>query len=382
MVIQDMSNMPVKLSVVIPCFNEEQTLAACVDRVLGIQDEALSLEIILVDDCSHDGSRAIAESLARKHEEIRLICHTKNQGKGAALRSGFREASGDYVAVQDADLEYDPVELRDLLEPLRNGKADVVFGSRFLGGRPHRVLYFWHYLGNMFLTLLSNMFTDLNLTDMETCYKVFRREIIQSIEIQENRFGFEPEIVAKVAHLRPRVYEIGISYSGRTYEEGKKIGWRDGVRALYCIFRYSAYQLPVPMQLFIYLFIGSAAALVNLAVFLALVAAGLPLTVSTAFAFVVAAAINYRLCIALLFRHKARWNSTTEILAYVVVVAIVGAIDLGVTRMLHVAGNPPWLSKSIASIVGLIFNFAGRRYCVFPEKRTSIGAGRGPITSE
>lgn len=358
---------PVKLSIVIPCFNEEQTLATCVNRVLQIQDETLSLEVILVDDCSRDRSLALAESLAAKHPEIRVLRHTKNQGKGAALRTGFREAKGDYVAVQDADLEYDPVDLKGLLEPLRTGKADVVFGSRFLGGRPHRVLYFWHSLGNAILTFLSNMFTDLNLTDMEVCSKVFRREVIQGIKIQEDRFGCEPEIVAKVAQQRLRIYEMGISYSGRTYEEGKKVGWRDGVRALYCIFRYNAYHLPAPMQFLIYVFIGGASALVNLTIFLALMATGLSLTVSTTFAFVVAAAPNYFLCIALLFRHKARWNSATEILVYALVVIVSGALDLGMTRMLWTMGNPAWLSKSIASLVGLPFNFVGRRFWVFPE---------------
>jgi dolichol-phosphate mannosyltransferase len=213
----------VKLSVVIPCFNEEQTLAACVSKVLDIQDESLALEVILVDDCSRDRSLVVAEGLAVRHPEIRVLRHATNQGKGAALRTGFREATGDFVAVQDADLEYDPMELKGLLEPLRDGKADVVFGSRFLGGRPHRVLYFWHYLGNAFLTFLSNMFTDLNLTDMEVCYKVFHRDVIQSIQIEEDRFGFEPEIVAKIARRHLRIYEMGISYSGRTYEEGKKL---------------------------------------------------------------------------------------------------------------------------------------------------------------
>jgi dolichol-phosphate mannosyltransferase len=213
----------VKLSIVIPCFNEDQTLATCVSRVLEIQDETLSLEVILVDDCSGDRSLAIAEDLARKHPEIRVLRHATNQGKGAALRTGFREVTGDFVAVQDADLEYDPVELKALLEPFRSGKAEVVFGSRFLGGRPHRVLYFWHYLGNVCLTFLSNMFTDLNLTDMETCYKVFRRDAIQAIQIQEDRFGFEPDIVAKVAQQRLRIYESGISYAGRTYEKGRQL---------------------------------------------------------------------------------------------------------------------------------------------------------------
>lgn len=367
------SPVPVILSVVIPCFNEEHTLAACVDRVLEIQDKALSVEVILVDDCSRDGSFTIAEGLAAKHPEVRVLRHAKNQGKGAALRTGFREATGDFVAVQDADLEYDPMELRTLLEPLRAGKADVVFGSRFLGGRPHRVLYFWHYLGNAFLTFLSNMFTDLNLTDMEVCYKVFRRDVLQGIQIQEDRFGFEPEIVAKVARLRLRIYEMGISYFGRTYEEGKKIGWQDGIRALYCIFRYNAYHLPVPMQFLIYSFIGAASALVNLAIFIALMATGLSLTVSTPVAFVMAAAMNYLLCISLLFRHKARWSAANEILAYGVVVTVAGVLDFGLTKMLWTRGHPAWLSKSIASLVGLLLNFVGRRFWVFPEKPRGPG---------
>ena len=360
---------PVKLSIVIPCFNEEHTLDTCLNRVLEVQDEALAVEVIVVDDCSSDGSFAIAEHLARQHPEIRVLRHEQNRGKGAALRTGFREVTGDFVAIQDADLEYEPMELRDLLGPLRSGKADVVFGSRFLGGSPHRVLYFWHYLGNLFLTFLSNMFTDLNLTDMETCYKVFRREVIQSIHIEENRFGFEPEVVAKVAQQRLRIYEMGISYSGRTYEEGKKIGWRDGVRALYCIFRYNAYHLPLPMQFLIYLFIGGTAAVLNLVTFLVLLAAGAALTVSAPVAFVVAAAANYFLCVTLLFRHKARWSSATEIVVYGAVVIAAGVIDLEITRVLYFIGNPAWLSKAIASLAGLIFNFVGRRAWVFPERK-------------
>src|SRR5262245_42528019 len=278
------------------------------------------------------------EGTTSNHSELRVLLHGKNQVKAPALRSGFREATGDFVAVQDADLEYDPMELRGLLEPLRLGKADVVFGSRFLGGRPHRVLYFWHYLGNTFLTFLSNMFTDLNLTDMEVCYKVFRRVVIQAIEIQEDRFGFEPEIVAKVAQQRLRIYEMGISYSGRTYEEGKKIVWRDGIRALYCIFRYNAYHLPVPMQFLIYSLIGGVAAVINLLGFVALMAAGASLNVAAPFAFAVAAAANYGLCITLLFRHKIRWNSATEILVYGAVVIIGGVLDLGITRLLYSIG--------------------------------------------
>jgi glycosyltransferase involved in cell wall biosynthesis len=202
-----------------------------------VLDSKWVAEIIVVDDGSKDRSREILASI--DNAKVRVVLHDVNQGKGAALRTGFQHATSEFVIVQDADLEYDPSEYPLVLEPLLDDRADVVFGSRFLSGRPHRVLYFWHSLGNKFLTLMSNMFTDLNLTDMETCYKCFRREVIQSITIEEDRFGFEPEITAKLAKTRVRIYEVGISYSGRTYDEGKKIGWRDGVRAVYCIVRYS-----------------------------------------------------------------------------------------------------------------------------------------------
>jgi glycosyltransferase involved in cell wall biosynthesis len=220
--------------VVIPCYNEEATIQSLINLVL---DSKWVAEVIVVDDGSKDRSREILESI--DNEKVRVVLHEVNKGKGAALRTGFKHATSEFVIVQDADLEYDPSEYPLVLEPLLDDRADVVFGSRFLSGRPHRVLYFWHSLGNKFLTLMSNMFTDLNLTDMETCYKCFRREVIQSIDIEEDRFGFEPEITAKLAKSRVRIYEVGISYSGRTYDEGKKIGWRDGVRAVYCIVRYS-----------------------------------------------------------------------------------------------------------------------------------------------
>jgi glycosyltransferase involved in cell wall biosynthesis len=222
------------LSVIIPCYNEQGTIASLIAMV---QASPWVQEIIVVDDGSQDKSREILEAIS--DPQVRVIMHTVNQGKGAALRTGFSHATSEFVIVQDADLEYDPSEYPLVLEPLLDNRADVVFGSRFLSGRPHRVLYFWHSLGNRFLTLMSNMFTDLNLTDMETCYKCFRREVIQAIDIEEDRFGFEPEITAKLAKLHLRIYEVGISYSGRTYDEGKKIGWRDGVRAIYCIVRYS-----------------------------------------------------------------------------------------------------------------------------------------------
>jgi glycosyltransferase involved in cell wall biosynthesis len=222
------------LSVVIPCYNEEATIEALINLVLNSPWVA---EIIVVDDGSKDRSREILATV--NDPKVRVVLHDVNKGKGAALRTGFQHATSEFVIVQDADLEYDPSEYPLVLEPLLDDRADVVFGSRFLSGRPHRVLYFWHSLGNKFLTLMSNMFTDLNLTDMETCYKCFRREVIQSITIEEDRFGFEPEITAKLAKMRIRIFEVGISYSGRTYDEGKKIGWRDGVRAVYCIVRYS-----------------------------------------------------------------------------------------------------------------------------------------------
>ena len=225
-----------KLSVVMPIYNERATLRDVARRVLAV---GMELELICVDDGSSDGSREILTELQSQHPQIRVLLQPQNMGKGAALRRGIQEATGDFVIIQDADLEYDPAEYPVLLEPLIQGRADVVFGSRFLGGGPHRVLYFWHSVGNSILTLLSNCLTNINLSDMETCYKVFRREIIQAIPIEEDRFGFEPEITVKVARRHLRIYEVGISYQGRTYEEGKKIGWKDGVRALYCLVKYS-----------------------------------------------------------------------------------------------------------------------------------------------
>jgi glycosyltransferase involved in cell wall biosynthesis len=216
-------------------YNEARTLREIVDRVRAVP---YPKELVLVDDCSTDGTAAVLAELAQLGD-VRVLRHDRNQGKGAALRTGFAGASGDIILVQDADLEYDPTDYPKLLAPILAGKADVVYGSRFIGGESHRVLYFWHSIGNQVLTFLSNAFTNLNLTDMETCYKVFRREIVQLLAIEENRFGFEPEITAKIAAIRGcRIYEVGVSYAGRTYDEGKKIGWRDGVRAVWCIWKY------------------------------------------------------------------------------------------------------------------------------------------------
>jgi glycosyltransferase involved in cell wall biosynthesis len=228
-----------KLSVVMPCYNEVNTIDAIVDAVKNMPYH--DKEIIIIDDYSTDGTRERLKNTIESTVD-KVIYHDRNKGKGAALKSGIKAVSGDIVIVQDTDLEYDPNEIPIVIKPILDGKADVVFGSRFMGGQPHRVVYFWHMVGNRILTTLSNMFTNLNLTDMETCYKAFKREIIQSIEIKENRFGFEPEITVKVAKKRARIYEVGISYYGRTYEEGKKIGWKDGFRAIYCILRYSLFS--------------------------------------------------------------------------------------------------------------------------------------------
>jgi dolichol-phosphate mannosyltransferase len=355
------------LTVVIPCYNEEATLEKCVTKVLSIEDPDLQLEIIIVDDFSNDSSLAIAINLAAKYRAIRVLRHEYNRGKGAALRTGFQSATGDYVAVQDADLEYDPQDLKRLLGPLKDGVADVVFGSRFMSQGVHRVLYFWHSLGNALLTFLSNMFTDLNLSDMETCYKVFRKDVIQSITIEEDRFGVEPELVAKVAQKRLRIYEMGISYYGRTYEEGKKIGVKDGFRALYCIFHYNAPRAPMPIQFLIYVLIGGMSALVNVALFLSLYRFGVSVLYASPIAYGTAAAVNYLLCILLLFRHKARWSSAGEVLVYVFVVGLLGLADLWMTQLLLVTHMSAWKAKTIAALTGLVFNFLGRKHLVFPE---------------
>ena len=355
------------LSIVVPCYNEERTLETAINRILKIEDDNLKLEIVIVDDFSKDNSYEIAKKLASNNQSIHVFRQEKNKGKGAALREGFKRATGDFVAVHDADLEYDPHDLKRLLKPLIEDKADVVIGSRFLSAETHRVLYFWHSMGNKFLTFLSNMFTDLNLTDMESCYKVFRKEVIQSIELKEDRFGFEPEVIAKIAHLRLRIFEMGISYYGRTYEEGKKIGFKDAIRAFYCIFRYNANHAPIPIQFLIYFFIGGLSALLNFVIFLFLYENGISTAISVSIAFLSAALLNYLLSITILFRHKARWNSVSEISIYALVVIALGLMDLILTTFFIKTIFSPQIAKLISTAILFVLNFAARKFIVFPE---------------
>jgi glycosyltransferase involved in cell wall biosynthesis len=235
-----------KLSIVIPCYNEAKTIHRILDKVNAVKlSGGVQKEIILVNDCSKDGTKEVLENYVASHPEVtyQLLHHEVNKGKGAALHTGIKNATGDYVIIQDADLEYNPEEFNIIIQPVLDGFADVVYGSRFIGGKPHRILFFWHTIGNKMLTTLSNMLTNLNLTDMETCYKLFKREIIQGLSLKENRFGFEPEVTAKISRIpKIRIYEVGISYYGRTYDEGKKINWKDGFRALYCIVRYGLFK--------------------------------------------------------------------------------------------------------------------------------------------
>ena len=354
-------------SLIIPCFNEERTLANCVGRCLALKEHGLNIELVIVDDCSTDGSYQIAQELAAKYEEVTVVRHEKNKGKGAALRTGFLSARGDYIGIQDADAEYNPLDYLTLLRPLQERKADVVYGSRYLRQDTRRVLYLWHTWMNRSLTFISNMFTNLDISDMETCYKLFRRETIQAIapQLQEDRFGFEPEVTALVARFKLRVYECAISYEPRTYEEGKKIGWRDGVRALYCILHYGAHTAPLPMQLLLYFFIGLVCALANIFSFSALLAIGCTLSAATVLAFIFAAALNYLGCLAILFRHKARWSAPGELGVYFLVICVMGILDYTMTHGLVALGMSPVAAKFIAAISGFVGNFLFRKYLVF-----------------
>lgn len=360
-----------KLSLIIPCYNEAKTLNLIVERVLELEKYSVSLEIIIVNDCSADESLEVAKNLAQKYSQIKVYNHEKNLGKGAALRTGFMHATGMYVGIQDADMEYNPLEYLKLLEPMEKNNADVVYGSRYLRPDTRRVLYFWHTWMNKKLTAVSNMFTNLDITDMETCYKLFRREVIQQIapNLKENRFGFEPEITACVSQGNYCVYECAVQYTPRSYEEGKKIGWKDGLRALYCIFHYSAHTAPVPMQLIIYFFIGGISAIGNLLCFSVLLHNFVPLSYATIFSFIFSAVINYLLCIEILFKHNARWNNAGEILSYVITLLIMGCIDYFCTKGLLTVGLSPMWSKAWAAVIGFFGNYALRKVLVFGKKK-------------
>lgn len=359
------------LSLVIPVYNEEATLRDIVDEVLKIQTEEIQLELVLVDDCSTDNSYNIALQIGQETPCVKVFKHEKNMGKGAALRTGFMSATGDYIGIQDADMEYDPKDYLKLIRPLMEDKADVVYGSRYLQQDTRRILYFWHTFMNKGLTLLTNMYTNLDITDMETCYKLFKREVIQEIapKLKENRFGFEPEVTVYVAQGKYRVYECAISYNPRTFEEGKKIGAKDGLRALYCILHYGAHTAPIPMQFLLYLFIGGVSAVANIMIFIALINAGTTLFYSVGIAFLISAIINYFLCILLLFRHKAHWSTLGEIMSYIVTLIIMGSIDYGCTYGLIAIGLSSFWAKSISSVIGVIGNFLLRKYFVFLETR-------------
>ncbi len=365
------------LSLVIPIYNEEKTLENIVSKTLKIeldefaQKNDIKLELVLVDDCSSDKSLEVAKNLAQKNSKIKVFAHKKNQGKGAALKTGFQYATGDYIGIQDADDEYNPNDYLKLIKPLLENKADVVYGSRYLKRDVRRILYFWHTFMNKGLTLLTNMYTNLDITDMETCYKLFRADVIKNIapKLKENRFGFEPEVTIYIAKGKYRVYECAISYNPRTYEEGKKIKAKDGLRALYCIMHYGGHCAPLPMQILIYLFIGGTSAIVNIASFLIFSEFFDSLFINIALAFILSALVNYLLCISLLFRHKACWNSFTEIITYILTLIIMGGADYFATYLFLTIGMNNFWAKSLSSLIGVIGNFALRKYFVFLERK-------------
>ena len=369
----ELDNKKIKLSVIIPCYNEQNTLNECVGRVREIAEQDLILEIIIVDDCSSDNSPQVGRDLANKYPEIIFTQHNHNKGKGAALRSGFNIASGDFIAVQDADLEYDPKDLKNLLVPLKENKADVVIGSRFLTVGPHRVLYFWHSLGNKFLTFLSNVFSDLNLTDMEAGYKIFKSEVIKKIDIEEDRFGVEPEIIAKISRMNLRIFEMGISYFGRTYQEGKKIGYKDGIKALYWIFKYNAYFSPHPTKFLTYLFIALFTVLIDTFLFFKLYSFDIDISIAVQIAFFISAIINYPFIFFNLIGNRKRiLRSYIEFSIFWIVVIASGFLDLQLTKLFLQLDLGLDRAKIYSIIIILIINFFVRKVWIYPINEKSM----------
>jgi dolichol-phosphate mannosyltransferase len=360
------------LSLIIPCYNEEDTIERCVEQTRKINDgQDFAIELIVVDDNSTDKSAEKLFEISKKYPELKVFTHEKNRGKGAALRTGFAAATGDYIGIQDADDEYNPMDYLELLKPLLENKADVVYGSRYRKHDTSRVQYFWHTWMNKALTFVSNMFTNLDITDTHTCYKLFKREVIAEIAptLEEERFGFCPEITCKVAQGGYRLYETAISYNPRNYEAGKKIGWKDGIRALYCLFHYGAHTSPLPMQIILYIFIGAVSLIANVTCFGILNYVGFSLSISIISALIFAAAVNYILCIMILFRHNSMWNNAGEFLFYLLTITVMGGLDYVLTHYLITLLGGALVSKIIAAFAGVAGNFALRRWLVFPERK-------------
>jgi len=371
------------LSLIIPCYNEAATLEKILAKALSLHQQTvhgqtIKLELILVFDGSTDQSLSIAQAWAQDHPPIKILSYAPNRGKGYALRQGIKIAQGDLIGIQDADLEYDPAEYLKLIATLLENHAEVVYGSRYLLQNQRRILSFWHSLTNHGLTLLTNMFTNLDLSDMETCQKLLQKSALQKIlpHLQEDRFGIEPEITIQIAKQRLRIYECAISYHPRTFAEGKKIRWTDGVHALYCILHYGGPTAPLPMQIILYFFIGLICAITNVLLFTlghyVLLAQNDPAFTITA-AFAGAAALNYLLCISILFEHQKRKGILREILLYLVAIIFMGFIDYALTIFGHHQFHLSWfVSKSLTAPLSFGLNFIFRKYVVFRQGRSAV----------
>lgn len=358
-----------KLSVIIPCYNQEKTLETCVKKLIAALDGFIQVEIIIVDDGSTDQSVKIAKKLRITYPFINLEQHNNHQGKGVVLRSGFQKATGDFLTIQDADLAYDPQDLRKLILPLTEERADIVFGSRFLPMPERRVIYFWPTISSKLLTFMSNLFSNLTLTDFETSCKVFRREIIQNICLKENGSSIDAEIIAKIAHQNYRIYEIGITYEMRTKSEDKKSRWQERLRTVYAILHYNVPHLPLPLQIIMYLFIGGISAIFNILLFAILLHYGLSIFFATLNALLASTIFNYVLCINFLFEHEARWKSQHEFTAYLILSIIMGAVDLALTNTLSLFYNPI-IAKIMSICCIFVFNFMGRKLIIFRKNKS------------